>query len=59
MFVRRYTRARSVRVETQLNRYVREFAVLHQSAFHRRNNILNKFPEVVFVARSAMNLHYA
>jgi hypothetical protein len=34
-------------------------AVLYQGAFRRRNFILNKFPDVVFVTRSAMNLHHA
>ena len=46
-------------LHAELYRYDREVAVLDQCAFHWRNDILNKLPEVVFVTRSAMNLHYA
>jgi hypothetical protein len=51
--------SRDASSNTELYRYVCDVAVLYQSAFHWRNDILNKFPEVVFVTRSAMNLHYA
>ena len=34
-------------------------AVLYHNAFRWRDLILDKFPEVVFVTRSAMNLHHA
>jgi hypothetical protein len=47
------------RSKTELYRYIREFAVLYQSAFRWRNFILNKFPKVIFVTRSAMDLNYA
>jgi hypothetical protein len=43
LFVGRFTRAREAS-KTEVNRYVREFAVLYQSSFHWRNDILNKFP---------------
>jgi hypothetical protein len=40
-----------------LYRDVADFAVLNHSALHWRSNIFDKVPEVVFVTRSAMNLH--
>jgi hypothetical protein len=43
----------------ELYGYDPDFAVLERSAFRWRNFILNKFSQVVFVTRSAMNLHEA
>jgi len=40
-----------------LYRDVPDFAVLNHSALHRRRYIFDKVAEVVFVARSAMDLH--
>ena len=58
MFVGRSTQARPAS-KTELYRYKLEFAVLYQSPFRWRNFIPNKFPEVVFVTCSAMDLHHA
>ena len=42
-----------------LYRYGRDLTLLYDSAFHWRNDILDKLSEVVFVTRSAMNLDNA
>jgi hypothetical protein len=58
MFVRR-SRRQSRASNPELDRYVHDVAVLDQSTFHWRNDILNKFPKVVLLTRPAMNLHEA